>query len=448
MGGCFFRSCYNTQCHSERTPYHFGRGRSEESRISEIIFVSCRFHFHRMTNVQAFSKVSKCTRKGFTLIEIVVVLAVFGILLGTMLPFSFQAVNMKRESKTLDELDALSKSVTGNPVIVINEARTSFGYIGDMGSFPTTLEDLYKKGSQPSYSFNTNLKTGAGWNGPYIDPKIVEHIETLKTDAFGNDFEYTTTPYTNSTVGQTVDARIRSNGRDGTSGTDDDLSVEFFRTQVKSKVFGFIKDNKGNGVAGVTITMNEPSSGVLTQKNTATDTTGFYVFDDITYGNRSLTIEPKLVLTIDSAVAKGATFNNVEFSVTNFSSGDISITSFKPVFTISPPAYFKELKIGGTSVYNSTSPRLGSGDTVTFSAKTVTGGGGVKESFPLRIQSPVTEVEDLSLGKLGKGASIKIEMKDFDDVQTGNGIDVDMTGVLFECTFSDGSVVAFTPVAG
>lgn len=390
----------------------------------------------------------KGVQKGFALIEIVVVLTVFAILLGVMIPLSYQVVNKRRENKTIDELETLSRAVTGNPVIVINEARTSFGYIGDMGSFPVSLEALYQKGSLPSYSFNTELKIGAGWNGPYLDPQIVEYIETLKTDPFGNDFEYNTTSYTNPTVGQAVEARIRSKGMDDISGTGDDLSVEFFKTQVKSKVFGFIKDHKGNGVAGVSITMNEPSNGVLIPKNTNADSTGFYVFDDITFGNRSITVEPKLVLTIDSAVAKGPAGDTVEFSVTNFSSDDISITSFKPVFTVSPPAFFKELKIGGIFVYKSNNPRIGSGDTITFEAITVAGGGGVKESFPITIQSPVTEVADLSLGKLGKGASLKIEMKNFDDVQIGDGNPMDMTGVRFECTFSDGSVVVFTPVAG
>jgi len=390
----------------------------------------------------------KNAQKGFTLIEIVVVLAIFSLLLGIILPLSFQAVSRKRESQTLDELDAFRKAVTGNPVIVINEARTSFGYLGHMGNFPASLEDLYRKGSQPSYSFNTELKFGAGWNGPYIDPGIAEYIYSLEEDAFGNDYEYTAAPYTNTTVGQTVEARIRSKGMDGISGTGDDFSVEFFKTQVKSKVFGFIKDNKGNRVGGVSITMNEPFNGVPIQKGTNTDGTGFYVFDDITYGNRSITVEPKLVLTIDSAVAKGPASDTVEFSVTNFSANDIFITSFKPVFTVSPPAFFKELKIGGISVYKSNNPRIGSGDTKTFEAITVAGGGGIKESFPITIQSPVTEVADLYLGNIGKGASIKIEMKNFDDVQTGDGNPVDMTGVPFECTFSDGSVVMFTPVAG
>lgn len=382
---------------------------------------------------------------GFTLIDIVIMLAVFGVLLGTMIPFTLQIVAKKRELRTIDELDKLSMAITGNPVIIINEARTQFGYVGDMGNLPSSLEDLYKKGSQPAYSFNTTKKIGAGWNGPYISPEIVEHLETLSADAFGNDYEYTTTPFTDSSTGATALGRARSKGRDGSSGTSDDLSLAFFDSQVRSKVFGLIKDELGDGVGGVTVTMNYPSNGVLTSTDTATDATGFYTFDNIPYGERSITLEPKLVLAAGSARIKGIGKNDIEFFITNFSSSNINITSFKAVYSTDPPAFYERINIGTTTVYNSTNPRLASGDTVTFSAITVAAGSGVSDSIPIRIQSPVTEVADIGIGTLGRGASIKIEMLNFKDAQTGSASAVNMIGVPMEVTFSDGSIVRFTP---
>lgn len=382
---------------------------------------------------------------GFTLIDIVIMLAVFGVLLGTMIPFTLQIVAKKRELRTIDELDKLSMAITGNPVIIINEARTQFGYVGDMGNLPSSLEDLYKKGSQPAYSFNTTKKIGAGWNGPYISPEIVEHLETLSADAFGNDYEYTTTPFTDSSTGATALGRARSKGRDGSSGTSDDLSLAFFDSQVRSKVFGLIKDELGDGVGGVTVTMNYPSNGVLTSTDTATDATGFYTFDNIPYGERSITLEPKLVLAAGSARIKGTGKNDIEFFITNFSSSNINITSFKAVYSTDPPAFYERINIGTTTVYNSTNPRLASGDTVTFSAITVAAGSGVSDSIPIRIQSPVTEVADIGIGTLGRGASIKIEMLNFKDAQTGSASAVNMIGVPMEVTFSDGSIVRFTP---
>ncbi|HCN19722.1 MAG TPA: hypothetical protein DIS73_05485, partial [Planctomycetia bacterium] len=305
---------------------------------------------------------------GFTLIDIVIVLAVFGVLLGTMIPFTIQMVHKTRELQTLDELEKLRAAIIGDPVTVLNESRTQLGYVGDMGNLPSSLEDLYKKGSQPAYTFNTTKKTGAGWNGPYISPEIVEHLETLKTDAFGNDYDYTTTPFTDSTTGATVAGRIRSKGRDGTSDTSDDLSLSFFDSQIKSRIVGQIKDEVGEGVGGAVVTINYPSNGVLTSTTTTSDRFGFYTLDDITYGNRSITIEPKLVVVAGSADVTGANNNEIVFSVVNFSNTNIGITSYKAVYFSAPAAYYKTLIIGGVTVHDSDSNKLGSGETATFSA--------------------------------------------------------------------------------
>ncbi|MGR3177320.1 MAG: SdrD B-like domain-containing protein [Candidatus Anammoxibacter sp.] len=388
--------------------------------------------------------------KGFTLIEIIVILTIFGIMIRMTVPAFFSIEQSSRENHTIEKLNTFRKAMVGTPVIVMNEARTSFGFLGDMGNFPDNLGQLYKKGTQSSYSFNTDLKIGTGWDGPYIDPKIIEDMEFIEKDEFGNNLEYTTIPYTNNSVGQLVEARIRSKGNDKIDETADDLSVEFYKTNVKSTVFGFVtllgKRNDGaEGIAGVNVTMNEPFKGQPVEKIATTDSKGFYLFDDITYGNRSITVNPKLVLTVDSAKVTGQASNDVEFSVTNYSANDISITSVTPVFDIEPSVYFKTLKIGNSNVFMSTSPRVKSGDTISFGARTVEGGGGIKETFPIRIQSPVTEVADLPLGFLGIGATLKIEMLDFVDALTGNGNTVDMTGVLFVYTFSDGSVISLTP---
>ena len=383
---------------------------------------------------------------GFTLIDIVIVLAVFGVLLGTMIPFTIQMVHKTRELQTLDELEKLRAAIIGDPVTVLNESRTQLGYVGDMGNLPSSLEDLYKKGSQPAYTFNTTKKTGAGWNGPYISPEIVEHLETLKTDAFGNDYDYTTTPFTDSTTGATVAGRIRSKGRDGTSDTSDDLSLSFFDSQIKSRIVGQIKDEVGEGVGGAVVTINYPSNGVLTSTTTTSDRFGFYTLDDITYGNRSITIELKLVVVVGSADVTGANNNEIVFSVVNFSNTNIGITSYKAVYFSAPAAYYKTLIIGGVTVHDSDSNKLGSGETATFSAITIAGGTGVSDTLPTLIQSPVTTAGDIiPIGQLGRGQTKQIKMLNFRDSPTGGGQAVSMSGVPMEITFSDGSIVRFIP---
>ncbi|MBI3076010.1 MAG: carboxypeptidase regulatory-like domain-containing protein [Deltaproteobacteria bacterium] len=397
---------------------------------------------------------SRAASRGYTLLEVAVVLATVAILAAAVLPMAFQLMGSDRERQSLSLLADLKRGISGDPVIIVNEARTSFGYVGDMGTIPSSLQDLWIRGSQPAYSFNSTLKIGAGWNGPYVSPVTVQYVSSRLEDAWGNLLTYTTTSGVASPVGVLSLASVISPGRNAKPGDSDDLTVRFYNPEVQSKVFGLVKDDDGNPVAGANVTINYPQNGVLTPSTVQADSDGFYQFDNIPYGNRSITVDPKLVLVPDTARVIGINLNNLEFQVKNFSNQDISITSFKAVYNVNvgtgtctvdgvQSACYKTLKIGGQVKYNSTLPRLKSGDTVSFpsSPVTATGTGVAAESFIIRIQSPTTEVPDLNIGKIGKGATVKIEMLDFQDVLSGNGVAVNMTGVNFEVTFSDGSVV-------
>jgi len=391
------------------------------------------------------------SNKGFTLIEVVVVLAIVAIMGSAITPLVVRVINNKREKATIEALKEFKRAIIGDPAIVSKEVRTYFGYIGDMGSLPARIEDLYQKGAQPSFTYDTTKKTGAGWNGPYIDPSLVENLASLKLDDYGNEFTYDTTEFTDSTVGVTVSAKIASKGLDGIPGGGNDLSAYIYKTEAFSKVIGFVKDIEGNSVPGVETKINYPSVGTLTEATTTTDIDGLYQFTGIPYGNRSVTVVPKLVYAAGSGITKGANFNDVEFKITNFAANDISITSIKITYTVTPEAFFKEVKIAGQSVYNSENPRGSSGDIITFSPITITGtGAGISgKSFPIRIQSPTTQVADINIGKgAGKGGTAKVEIKQFKDAISGGANPVDMTGVTFTIEFSDGSVILFSPERG
>lgn len=394
-------------------------------------------------------------RKGFTLIEIIITLAIVSVLAGVIMPMSYQLTNRERVNRTLDKLDALARAVTGDPVIVFNEARTNFGYVGDMGNLPSSIEDLYKKGTQPDFVFDTTLEVGAGWNGPYISPEIVEYIDLLKEDAFGNDYEYIVygTDTTNTTVGAVVEGMIRSPGADDESGTGDDLSLLFFRSQLKSKVSGVVKNEALDGVGGVTVTMNYPSDGDFATMITETDTHGFYTFDNVPYGNRSLTLAPNLVVTAGSVKISNTQGNNVQLSVTNFSASDININTVTIGYSVAAggTASYGTLIIKGDT-FSLTDAENGSIESPSSPPITVAGGLGAIDTIPIRIQSPVTDVDDvLPVAMLGRGEIIQIDIKNFRD----DGGAIDMEGVPMTITFnddgddsiigSDESVIRFTP---
>src|SRR3989338_199181 len=386
-------------------------------------------------------------KSGFTLLETIVVLAIMGVLGATIIPFVLTSLNSGRESSTVAELKELKKGIMGDPEIVTKEVRTHFGYIGDMGSLPTKIEDLYQKGTQPAYTYDATKKTGAGWNGPYIDPSLVENLASLKLDVYGNEYTYDTTEFTDATVGTTVSAKIVSKGATGVTGGGDDLSMYVYKPEVFSTVVGLVVDEQDKRVPAVTVKMNYPSNGTLTTATTTTDSGGLYQFTNVPYGNRSITVEPRLGYAADSATVSGSQNENVSFRITNFSPNNIAITSFRADYTVTPTAFYRRLIIGGTVVYDNASSFLASGQTVTFSAITIPGSGAATtgKAFPIRVQSPLTQVENLNIAQVAsKGGTIVISMEIFKDQQNGTGNFVGVTGVTFEITFSDGSKLLFS----
>ncbi len=188
------------------------------------------------------------------------------------------------------------------------------------------------------------------------------------------------------------------------------------------------------------------------------DATGYYAVTGIPYGNRSITIEPMLVLAPGTIVVSGGASQHLKFTLKNYAGADIGVTSLTLKYSISPASKFSVVKVDGTTVYNSTNPRFGSADpleppngiigTVTFAAENVKGTGLNAESIPIRLQSPVTDVADLVIGKVGKGGSLVIEFRDFyNEVDLE---DIDVLGVNFEVTLKNASneivgVIAVTP---
>ncbi|MBI3076011.1 MAG: hypothetical protein HYY85_03330 [Deltaproteobacteria bacterium] len=392
-----------------------------------------------------------------TLLEVVLGLVIFAILVAMLTPALFSVRQSAREREAVDRMELFKRGIVGDPRIVTREARTVLGFFGDMGNLPANLDDLWMKNAFPTFTFDSTLKAGAGWSGPYVDLGLTEFLDALKKDPWGGDYQYTVADGSSVATGEPIKAKIVSPGPDRQLGTSDDLTVEIFTKELLSKVVGYVRDANGNLMAGATVTMNYPVNGVMFSSTVQTSTNGFYEFDTIPYGNRSIKIEPRLIYVADSAVTTTAAGDTVNFLVSNFASSNISITSFKAEFSspVAPlPACFRTLKIGGQTKYDSESPRLCTGNLVSFpgSPVTVTGTGSVSgQTAPLRLQAPITEVADLNVGLAArKGGTILIEMQQFKNAVTGLATAVDMTGVSFKVTLGDGSpngsILFFTPV--
>lgn len=384
------------------------------------------------------------SRNGFTFLTVIIVLAMLGTSAGVAIIFSSQLMDIRRERISLDELDDLKLSMTGNPKLIINEGRADFGYIGHMGSLPSSLENLYKIGSQPTFLFNTTKKVGAGWKGPYIAPLLIENIDSLKKDDFGNDYVYSTTSYTRAD-GEVVLAKITSGGADGTQGTSDDRSVEVLKRASFATVTGKVLRPAGGAVQNTSVVLNTPENGVLTEKVATTDVNGNYSFSNVPFGLRSIQISPKLSYVDGTAEAISTANDDLEFKIINMGENAVTLNNLKAEFA---GTMFYERIIWGSAVVwrydiDGGGVRAASGETKVWStSKTINGTGKPSEAKILRVEEPSTTAPTITLR--GTGDTKFLTLLNFTNTQTGTGSTVVVSNVTFTITLSDGSVMTFT----
>jgi general secretion pathway protein G len=160
---------------------------------------------------------------GFTLIEIVIILAVLTILATAITPAILQQVMDTKIEATRKEAKALHEAMVGRA-----DVPGSYGFVGDMGRLPTTFEEL-KTPLANAHLFTTATfrNVGMGWKGPYIN--VGDSKEDYLTDAFNR-------PYEGASTGQ-----VRSAGPDGALDTDDDVVYPPTRPIIRGRVIVTVK---------------------------------------------------------------------------------------------------------------------------------------------------------------------------------------------------------------
>jgi len=131
--------------------------------------------------------------KGFSLIEIIVALAIMAVLAAAIVPVMFNQLDQSRYTRMNQDLKAIYDGTMGVPT------EGYFAYVGDMGKLPDSVSQLLTKGTQ-----------GVGWNGPYISMGAT----ITSTDVYSNPYVIDKNPI-----------RIRSFGknRSNDNGAGDDL---------------------------------------------------------------------------------------------------------------------------------------------------------------------------------------------------------------------------------
>lgn len=147
-------------------------------------------------------------RGGFTLIEVMVAVSIVALLAGALAPLAVRQVRSARIDATRERMDQLVAAMAG-------DAETGdYGYVGEMGGMPPSLDDLNDPTGKPGYATDPNDGIGYGYNGPYA-PRAAAPGSPI-VDAWNVAFQY-----------DGATAQLTSAGPDRTFGTPDDLVRPF-----------------------------------------------------------------------------------------------------------------------------------------------------------------------------------------------------------------------------
>lgn len=129
---------------------------------------------------------------GFTLIELITIIVLIGVLATVALRKISPGIETAKAEQTKTELGQLAYAIAGNPGVLSKGARSDFGYVGDVGSLPPSLNALLQ-----------NPGGFATWNGPYIGSSFASD-EALK-DGWGSSYVYSGTMISSTGSGSNID---------------------------------------------------------------------------------------------------------------------------------------------------------------------------------------------------------------------------------------------------
>jgi hypothetical protein len=107
---------------------------------------------------------------GFTVLEIAAALFILALMAAVFAPLASGLIDTNRSNAELDTLRAIYTAIVGDP------KSNTFGYLGDVGDYPSSLIDLVQSPGLP------------GWNGPYLSNVRIEN--GILYDQFGGAIEY------------------------------------------------------------------------------------------------------------------------------------------------------------------------------------------------------------------------------------------------------------------
>jgi len=141
----------------------------------------------------------KCPRnRGFTLIETVMVILIIGVIATVATMRMGESMDTAKYDHTQSELNQIAYAIAGNPALFEEGSRSDFGYVGDVGALPGSLDDLV-----------SNPGGFATWNGPYLNTGISG--DDYKRDGWGVLYGWAGTTVTSSGSGSSIQKQLAPN---------------------------------------------------------------------------------------------------------------------------------------------------------------------------------------------------------------------------------------------
>jgi hypothetical protein len=357
---------------------------------------------------------------------------IIGILAAVAMRSVQSSIDGSRVRETQAEMDELIVSIAGNPDLYNNGMRSDFGYVGDVGAVPGSLDDLV-----------TNPGGYSTWNGPYVSRRFTQDADGFKKDAWGNNYTFSS------------GITLASTGGGSTPMTKSAASAaaDLTTTPINGSVTDAAGNPPGDSSVAVTISLDYPDGAGGTTTASANPTAGgSFTINSIPVGVRTLTavyratddtvttyaaLLPKTGATVTMRLP-GAPFagvgggggggtgsiefvagsasspsDDIQFSIWNTGSSSITVSSLTANYAT--VAFYRYIRWNGTAVFDSPNPRAASGQVVSFSANQT----------------------------LNPGQSALIRLENFTGTVTGGGGAVNFNNVIFTVQFSDGSSIAF-----
>jgi len=201
-------------------------------------------------------------KDGFTLIEIIVAMAILSILAGTLAPMMYRVWESNEIAVTRERMVDLKTAIAGSRELIQQGVRSHYGFVGDVGVIPDTLDDLV-----------TDSGAWTNWNGPYLGGGF--NPSTFKLDAWSNPIIFTEHSPPLVVSGESIAATLRSAGSDRIIGTSDDIDENSdLSLQILSKDVWPTADIQGNLTLTLTATSAATPSYFATLRSNFANGTG------------------------------------------------------------------------------------------------------------------------------------------------------------------------------